>query len=159
MKTAIVAVLILCAGVSPWTKAEPVLPPAPVPEVTATVSTEVEEVAVVETAEAEKEWHIIQNCTITHYCHGVCCNGTAYAYKPLASGAWPEAGRSVAVDRSIIPLGSEVMINGHVYIAEDTGVRGNHVDIFCDSHSEALERGMYKTTVQWRAGGRDLSRL
>lgn len=153
MKTAIVAVLILCAGVSPWTKAEPA--PAEPPEEAGVVELfdNSEQPKSVETSNAledEEDWNIIENCTITHYCHGACCNGTAYAYKPLASSAWPEAGRSVAVDRSVIPLGSEVMINGHTYIAEDTGVVGNCVDIFCDSHREALERGMYKTEVRWR---------
>lgn len=136
IKTIILAVLLLTGAA--WEKNADKLPEQGEPE------------TVIEAAAPAEEWHVIENCTITHYCHGVCCNGAAYAYKPLASGAWPEAGRSVAVDRSVIPLGSEVMINGHVYIAEDTGVIGNWVDIFCDSHSEALNRGMYTTEVYWR---------
>lgn len=94
-------------------------------------------------------WSDPISCTITHFCNcAVCCG--KWAGSPTASGAWPVAGRTVAVDKSVIPLGSEVLINGHIYIAEDTGVKGNWIDIFCNSHQEALNRGMYTTTVQWR---------
>lgn len=143
MKTAIVAVLLLCAAASPWVK-EPV---EIEPEVEATVSTEA-----VESIEPEDDdcWEYSATCTITHYCHCAKCNGAKWAYGPTASGVMPEAGRTVAVDPSVIPLGSEVLIGDTVYIAEDTGVKGYHIDIFCDSHSEALNKGMYKTTIFWR---------
>lgn len=147
MKTAIVAVLMIASLASPWVK-EPV-ETAPEPEVTeaVTVSTEA-----VESTEPENDgcWEYSATCTITHYCHCAKCNGKEWAYGPTASGVMPEAGRTVAVDKSVIPLGSEVKIGDTVYVAEDTGVKGYHVDIFCDSHSEALERGMYKTTIFWR---------
>ena len=41
------------------------------------------------------------------------------------------------------------MINGHPYIVEDTGsaVKGNHVDIFFESHEAALEFGVQEVDV------------
>ena len=95
------------------------------------------------------EWTHSAECTITHYCSCALCNGR-WANQPTSSGAWPVAGRTVAVDKSVIPLGSEVLIGDHVYIAEDTGVSGYWIDVYCDSHQEALNRGMYTTEVCWR---------
>ena len=61
-----------------------------------------------------------------------------------ASGTTPTAGRTVAVDPSVIPLGSTVIIDGVSYIAEDTGsaVKGNIIDIYFSSHSEACNWGI-----------------
>lgn len=61
-----------------------------------------------------------------------------------ASGTTPTTGRTVAVDPSVIPLGSTVIIDGVSYIAEDTGsaVKGNVIDIYFSSHSEACEWGI-----------------
>lgn len=140
MKTAIVAVLMIASLASPWVK-EPV---EIEPEVEATASTEAEQVA------DDGCWEYSATMMITHYCHCTKCNGAKWAYGPTASGVMPEAGRTVAVDKSVIPLGSEVKIGDTVYIAEDTGVSGYHVDIFCDSHSEALSRGMFTAKVCWR---------
>lgn len=161
MKTAIVAVLMLTMAASPWVKAEPVEVPATVPTETIAVSTEtvadggtgctpVEAVTESNQPADDECWEYSATCTITHYCHCAKCNGQKWAYGPTASGVMPTAGRTVAVDKSVIPLGAEVLIGDTVYIAEDTGVKGYHIDIFCDSHSEALERGMYKTTIFWR---------
>ena len=97
----------------------------------------------------QPEWTHSATCTITHYCNCARCCGQ-WVGGPTASGVMPEAGRTVAVDSSVIPLGSEVLIGDHIYIAEDTGVSGYWVDIFCDSHSEALQRGMYSAEVCWR---------
>ena len=61
-------------------------------------------------------------------------------------------GRTVAVDPDKIPYGSEVVINGHTYIAEDCGgaISGNKVDIFFDTHQEALEFGVRYAEVEVR---------
>ena len=56
----------------------------------------------------------------------------------------------MAVDPSVIPLGSEVMINGHSYVAEDTGVHGETVDIYVPNHEQAIQMGTYETVVMWR---------
>ena len=44
----------------------------------------------------------------------------------------------------VIPEGTKVEINGVVYTAEDIGggVRGNHIDIFYESHEECLQFGV-----------------
>lgn len=54
------------------------------------------------------------------------------------SGKTAEAGRTIAVDRSVISIGSKVKIGKHIYTAEDTGgkVDGDHIDIFFDTHEE-----------------------
>lgn len=85
---------------------------------------------------------------VTAYCT---CRECCGKYSPevsgkpasTASGTSPCAGRTVAVDPSVIPLGSTVIINGHSYIAEDTGsaVKGNVIDIYFDTHSEAQNWG------------------
>lgn len=97
---------------------------------------------------------------VTAYCSCVkCCGvwskdhpsrqGTDYE-QYTTSGTIPVAGRTVAVDPDIIPLGSKILIDGHEYIAEDTGsgVKGNHIDIYFDSHEEALEWGVKTLEVE-----------
>ena len=87
------------------------------------------------------------NFRITHYCSCYyCCGGWGNA---TASGAIPTVGRTIAVDPSVIPLGSKVLINGYVYIAEDTGgaIKGNKIDIYVSDHATALRLGVYYTDV------------
>lgn len=54
-----------------------------------------------------------------------------------------QAGRTIAVDPRVIPLGSKVRMNGREYVAEDTGgaIKGKRIDLFVDSHSEAMKFG------------------
>ena len=54
-----------------------------------------------------------------------------------------QAGRTIAVDPRVIPLGSKVRMNGREYVAEDTGgaIKGKRIDLFVDSHSEAMRFG------------------
>lgn len=66
-----------------------------------------------------------------------------------ATGTTPEVGRTIAVDPAVIPLGSEIEIDGKSYIAEDTGgaIKGNRIDIFVASHEAAYEKGVIQETV------------
>ena len=59
------------------------------------------------------------------------------------TGATAQSGHTIAVDPRVIPYGSKVMIGGVVYTAEDRGggVKGNHIDIFFDSHSQTRQHG------------------
>ena len=82
-------------------------------------------------------------CTISHYCNCSQCCGK-WAGGGTASGTTPTAGRTVAAD---LPFGTRLLINGHEYIVEDRGVSGMWIDIYCDSHEEALQRGLYQTEV------------
>ncbi len=81
---------------------------------------------------------------ISAYCgenyHHICNNGNA---RTTATGTVPTAGRTVAVDPNVIPYGSTVIIGGNEYIAEDTGgaIKGNKIDIFFNTHAEALQWG------------------
>ena len=56
----------------------------------------------------------------------------------------------VAVDPEIIPLGTEIFIEGlGVFTAEDTGgaIKGNRLDIYFESRKEALEFGVQSVNV------------
>lgn len=87
--------------------------------------------------------HLWGTCTITHYCNCEACCGI-WAGGGTASGTTPTAGRTVACE---LPFGTEIEINGERYTVEDRGVSGFWVDIYCDSHQEALNRGMYSAEV------------
>ncbi|MFT8708953.1 MAG: 3D domain-containing protein [Sporolactobacillus sp.] len=57
----------------------------------------------------------------------------------------------IAVDPSVIPLGSRVLIPGYgVYVAADTGgaIRGNRIDIHFPTQSAALNFGVQTLTIQ-----------
>ena len=79
--------------------------------------------------------------TITHYCACSRCCGKSDGV--TATGTQATEGRTIAVDPEVIPYGTKVLIDGHEYIAEDCGgaIKGNRIDIYCDSHEEALSRG------------------
>lgn len=83
-------------------------------------------------------WKYIGEFKITYY--WLSENG-----RSTSTGAIATEGRTIAVDPNVIPYGSEVLINGHVYIAEDCGgaVKGNVIDIFVED--ERME--MYYTDV------------
>ncbi len=56
----------------------------------------------------------------------------------------------VAVDPDIIPLGTELYIEGYGYaVADDTGgaIRGNHIDLAMDTREEALNFGRQDVVV------------
>ena len=101
---------------------------------------------------------LIGTFTATAYCPCVkCCGiwsedhpsrGEDYVQKTRA-GTIPEEGRTIAADWDVLPKGSEVVINGHPYIVEDTcsAVKGNHVDIFFESHDAACEFGSKQVEV------------
>ena len=61
----------------------------------------------------------------------------------------PEIGRTIAVDPEVIPLGSEVMIDGHIYIAEDTGgaIKGKKIDMFVGTEAESISYGVQEHEV------------
>lgn len=87
---------------------------------------------------------------ITAYCSCEICCGQ-WSGGPTASGVMPQAGRTIAVDRTQIPLGTKVVINNHTYIAEDTGsaINQNCIDIYMNSHQEALNWGVQYLPVYY----------
>lgn len=77
----------------------------------------------------------------TGYCScSRCCGKWG---KRTSTGAIPRSGHTVAVDPKVIPYGTRLMINGVIYTAEDcgSGVNGKHIDIYYDSHLQALRHG------------------
>lgn len=92
---------------------------------------------------------------VTAYCAcEKCCgkwavlNGGGYT----ASGTKVEEGRTIAVYPKQIPFGTEVHIEGMgTYIAEDTGsaIKENCIDIYFDSHKEALNFGVKYLEVEY----------
>ena len=103
-----------------------------------------------EVAEAIPETVSLGVCKLTAYCKEnyphICNNGDSSS---TATGTVPTVGRTVAVDPSVIPYGSEVIINGHTYIAEDCGgaIKDNRIDILLETHQDALEFGVQYAEV------------
>ena len=95
--------------------------------------------------EALGDWEYLGEFTITAYCPCEDCCGR-WADGVTASGL-PAGPGIVAVDRSVIPLGSTVVIDGQRYLAADTGVTGNRVDICMTSHQSAKDHGVRKAEV------------
>lgn len=99
--------------------------------------------------------HLIENCTITFYCNEkyphICGTGDGIAF----DGTPALALATCAVDPDVIPLGSTVMVDlGDGYglrtlVANDTGVKGNHIDICVGSHNLALQLGRQAADVYW----------
>lgn len=84
---------------------------------------------------------------LTYYCAcEICCDVETGI---TATGTPVVEGRTIAVDPSVIPYGTQVIINGHVFTAEDCGgsVRGNHIDIYVNDHQTALELGRGQAEV------------
>lgn len=90
---------------------------------------------------------------VTAYCAcEKCCGKTDGITK---SGVRAKEGVTIAADPNVIPLGTEVIIDGHEYIVQDTGgaIKGNRIDIYFDHHQEALEFGVqYKEIFTMKEG-------
>lgn len=85
---------------------------------------------------------------LTAYCPCSSCCGQ-WAGGATASGVMPVANHTIAVDTSVISFGTEVVINGITYVAEDTGgaINGNRIDVYFDNHQEALNFGVQYAEV------------
>lgn len=85
---------------------------------------------------------------LTAYCPCSKCCGQ-WANGITSTGVTAKAGRTIAVDPKVIPYGSKVLINGHIYIAEDCGgaIKGNRIDIYFNTHQEALNFGVQYAEV------------
>ena len=85
---------------------------------------------------------------ITHYCPcSICCG--PWANGITSTGVTATTNRTIAVDPTQIPYGSKVVINGQVYVAEDCGgaIKKNHIDVYVNSHEEALALGVTNAEV------------
>lgn len=99
-------------------------------------------------ASADSSLRSLGNFIITHYCPcSICCG--PWRDGITSTGATAVTNRTIAVDPTVIPYGSKVVINGQVYVAEDCGgaIKNNHIDIYVGSHAEAETKGVYETEV------------
>ena len=104
---------------------------------------EAAEVGVVELSSeyAYTDYQSLGEFVITHYC---ACEKCTDGDGITATGTKATEGRTIAVDPEVIPYGTVVIIDGHTYVAEDCGgaIKGNKIDIYMDSHRDALVAGV-----------------
>ena len=89
-----------------------------------------------------------------NYAYSSVLSGRATAYthtgRPTASGVMPSVG-TVAVDPSVIPLGTRLYIPGYGFgVAQDTGgsfISGNTVDLFMNTEAECRSWGIRSVKI------------
>lgn len=93
-----------------------------------------------------------QTFTVTAYCPCEQCCGV-YANGYTATGAKATQGVTIAADPDVLPMGTELEIDGHTYTVQDTGgaIAGNRLDLYFDSHEDALQWGVREKIVRWSA--------
>lgn len=85
------------------------------------------------------------NVVTSGYCScSICCG--QWAGGPTASGAYPQANHTIAVDASdpFVPMGTKVVMNGVEYTVEDTGAfarYGVQFDVYYADHASASAHG------------------
>ena len=96
---------------------------------------------------------------LTAYCScEICCNkwalnrpidenGNEIVYGSI--GERLSEGYSIAVDPTVIPYSTEVVINGYTYKAQDCGgaIKGNRIDVYFEDHQAALNFGVQYAEV------------
>ena len=106
-----------------------------------------EEVIELSSDYAYTDYKSLGEFVISHYCScETCCNKSDGI---TASGTKATAGRTIAADPDVLPMGSTVIIDGHTYTVEDVGgaIKGNRIDIFMNSHEEAIKAGVKTAEV------------
>lgn len=98
---------------------------------------------------------VVEGCKLTHYCTElrphICGTGDGVT----STGVPVTAYWSCAVDPSVIPYGAEVMVDYgdevQFWKAQDCGpwVKGNHIDLAVETHTEAETLGIKYATVYW----------
>ena len=83
---------------------------------------------------------------MTAYCACPICCGKSDGI--TSSGALAKEKHTIAVDPNVIPMGSQVHLEGlGTFIAEDTGgaIKGNRIDVYMEDHNQALQFGIQET--------------
>ena len=110
-----------------------------------------------ETVKVEPKKTSLGTFTVTFYCAcETCCGKWSNEENPLtASGARAEAGVTVGADWETLPEGTEIEIEGlGRRVVQDKPAEwivekydGRIIDVFCDSHEEALKLGKQEAEV------------
>lgn len=90
----------------------------------------------------------VVKCKVTAYCP---CHTCSEGYgRSTAIGKRARSGHTIAVDPSIFQYGTKIRIGNRVYTAEDRGggVKGYHIDIFFDNHSQVRAYGVKYKNVE-----------
>lgn len=103
-------------------------------------------------AAASGQARYIGRMMITHYCHCQKCCGIWGSNDPNyaahgSSGMKLVSGYTVSVNTAQIPYGTRLLINGKEYIAADDGAASGIVDIYMQTHDQALASGCYTADV------------
>lgn len=92
----------------------------------------------------------------TAYCNCEKCCGEWAKYHSTYTGAEPVEGVTIAVDPDVIPLNSQVFVTfddgtSNCYTAQDIGgaIKGNRMDIYFESHDDALRFGRQTVNVSY----------
>ncbi|TMW73394.1 peptidoglycan-binding protein [Alteribacter natronophilus] len=96
-------------------------------------------------SEPEGRTFTVEATAYTAYCNG--CSGITFTGLDLRSN--PDK-KVIAVDPSVIPLGSQVHVEGYgTFLAADIGgaIKGNRIDIFMPDRSDALAFGRRDVAV------------
>lgn len=91
----------------------------------------------------------------SRYSRSLIMNASAYSSQDPGNSSYTARGNLVrkglvAVDPSVIPLGTRLYIQGYGFaVADDTGgaIKGNKLDLAFDTHNEALQFGVRKVNV------------
>ena len=149
---ALVSVAVFCACVHASSTAAAEKPAAESYGAVSIVVTEDVRPDAQQTREYEPKMVSLGTFTVSHYCPCEKCCGKTDGITATGTVATP--GRTLAVDPSVIPYGSKVILkyeDGTVddYIAEDRGgaINGNKVDVFMLQHRAALHAGIRKAEV------------
>ena len=97
-----------------------------------------------------ESWQSLGEFKITYYWPGEDEWGDKIS-RPCCNNHRAIEGHTISVDPTIIPYGTEVLIDGEIYVAEDCGsaVKGNVIDIYVENPKEE----MYYSQVYVRKGG------
>lgn len=103
---------------------------------------------------------------LTAYCSCEKCCGQWAANRPKDENGKPiiytanmsvaKQGVTVAADTSVLPFGTVLLIDGNEYIVQDRGgaIKGNRIDVYFESHEEALQFGVqHKEIFLKKEGG------
>jgi 3D (Asp-Asp-Asp) domain-containing protein len=132
-----------CSAQLPQTKIADQSPASPVDEQTTDQPVDRGNVAGREPAEMQS----LGTFEVTYYTNSVADCGKMDGV--TSSGTVAQINHTIATDPRVVPTGTEIMIDGQIYTAEDTGgaIKGKRIDVFVGSDQEARQLGRTEKEV------------